>query len=268
MGGLNDSSRQRVFRVFSQLELRTDNWVPVLLRLAQDSEAACIWESLDLTIQRVDFAGLRDDSGRSSRRKERALRPPPGLLRWIVGNDIQRSPKILSSDPLVRAKREGLLRNDAHTRAEALADLEAGGGRARWCTLEGPTYPDVVIETPDAMIVVEGKFTEAGPTTYTTWMSSRHQMLRHMDAALHEQPSKRPIGFFAVEGQRSAPLIPEEKWTNTVRGTRASDAIQDSLPHRTLEEKRMIRDGFIGIVTWQAIVRAFDLGADTLPPLA
>lgn len=43
----------------------------------------------------------------------------------------------------------------------------AGTGRG-WHVLEGPTYPDVFVETRDALVVVEGKRTEAGPTTSTS----------------------------------------------------------------------------------------------------
>ena len=50
--------------------------------------------------------------------------------------------------------------------------------------LEGRSQPDACFETDAMLVVIEGKRTERKATAVTTWMRSRSQMLRHMDAAL------------------------------------------------------------------------------------
>lgn len=83
-----------------------------------------------------------------------------------------------------RARRDALLRRGPATVAEALARLSRPQFPARaWYIREGPSEPNVYLETPDLLVVIEGKCTEAGPMTHTTWMPGRHQMLRHLDAA-------------------------------------------------------------------------------------
>jgi hypothetical protein len=58
-----------------------------------------------------------------------------------------------------------------------------------------------VIETPDALIVIEGKRTESGATIDTTWLTGRHQIWRHIDAAWEIRGRRQVFGFFIVEGE-------------------------------------------------------------------
>lgn len=99
------------------------------------------------------------------------MTPPVSLLSWLVRN---------LSEPddgrEVDEHRARLIAGDATTISEALGLLRSGGIGKGWHVLEGRTHPDVFLETPDAVIVVEGKRTEPGPTTETTWMPGRHQM--------------------------------------------------------------------------------------------
>ncbi len=264
MGGLNDSSKTRVYPVFSKLERRTDDWVRALLDLTaqRDSETRepRPWAQLDLHADQVDFAEPVPPADGSKKRQERAFGASGDLLKWLIRNLGSRVPKTLSRDAAIHAKRERLLARDQHVREEALADLARGGTAARWCTFEGPTYPDAVIETPAAVIVVEGKFTESDITTHTTWMEGRHQMLRHMDGAWEKvHATKRVFGLFAVEGDKSNPLSPGGKWSSAGERTRASTARATSLPHRNEKDQREIVAGFVGVVTWQAIVLEFGL---------
>jgi hypothetical protein len=126
--------------------------------------------------------------------------------------------------------------------------------------LEGLTYPDVYLVTHDALVVIEGKRTEAGATTRTSWMASRSQMLRHIDAAWEIRGRRDVYGFFVVEADdgQSVPA----KWIHAAVSTVSSDSIRSSLPHRSPEEQTEIAASFLGATTWQAIVAAFDL--DTL----
>ena len=263
--GRNNSSRTRVLPVFAALERRTDDWVRALLDLADIGDPYCCssgrWSTLRLLPTAVSFADRQSD------RRERSFKPPRALLRWLIENASPGPGQELSSDPETRKLRERLLINrEESARDQAFRDLETGGQTARWCTLEGPTYPDVVIETPDALVIVEGKFTERGPTTHTTWMSGRHQMLRHLDGAWEARGERAVFGIFAVEGEDPDPRRVPVKWQIASRHTRSIAATEGSLPHRSVEDRRAIADALVGVVTWQAVADGFELPAGILTP--
>jgi len=134
-----------------------------------------------------------------------------------------------------------------------------------WYVLEGLTFPDAVIETPDATIVIEGKRTESGPTTSTTWLLGRHQIWRHIDAAWERRGRKRVFGMFIVEGQDGKEDVPE-LWNEATRQCLSSEALSSSFPHRSEEERAAISACFLGVTTWQAIVRHFTLPESVLVP--
>ena len=76
-------------------------------------------------------------------------------------------------DKLKIVESEGLL---AHLivqrgRCHEAIDLAIEYGDLKsWHLFEGETRPDVYIETPDLLVVIEGKRTEGGPTTSTKWI--------------------------------------------------------------------------------------------------
>jgi hypothetical protein len=142
-----------------------------------------------------------------------------------------------------------------------LRDNPAG---EKWHVFEGPTQPDVYIQTPDLILVIEGKRTERGPTVKTTWMPGRHQMLRHMDCAWEIAGRRKVLGFFIVEGENEDGEVPE-KWIDFSRQTIAPESIASSLPHRGPEEQQAIASCFIGVTTWQNVCSEFGLDWDALP---
>jgi hypothetical protein len=146
---------------------------------------------------------------------------------------------------------------------KALSLLEQDSGRG-WHVLEGASRPDVYLETPEAIVVIEGKRTEAGPTTHTSWMKTRHQMLRHIDAAWDQRTGRRVFGFFIVEGDDPEGAIPDH-WLAVARATTEPEAVARSLPHRTQEERDAIASAFLGVTTWQATCRALDVPWNALP---
>jgi hypothetical protein len=254
----------RVAPVLRELVKRKDRWVEQLLNLAPEGVGSeeRRWRGLDLSPTTVDFVEPID------KKKEHALHPPRSLLRWLVTNvQQQKRPRLLSRDPKIAKKRARLLARDERTQASALRCLELGLDTS-WCTFEGPTYPDVFIETPDAVIVIEGKFTEAGPTTHTTWMPGRHQMLRHIDAAWELSRGKAVYGFFIVVAgiaDRGLPRL-SKLWQDAATDTTSPAAISASLPHRSLTEKMAIAKAFVGITTWQDVCERFDIPVSVLPP--
>ncbi len=151
--------------------------------------------------------------------------------------------------------------------AKALKGLASGELGKEWYVLEGPSYPDAFIETPDALIVIEGKFTETGATTKTTWMPKRHQMLRHLDAAWEIRGQRSVYGLFIVESETPTQSDVPAKWSSIAASTTGEDALLTSLPHRKdSNERRQIAESFIGITTWQAIQKEFGLDASLLRP--
>lgn len=144
----------------------------------------------------------------------------------------------------------------------ALDGLQRDTSRGNWWVLEGSTYPDAVIETPDAIIVIEGKRTERKPTRRTTWMSTRDQMLRHMDGAWEVRGERRVLGFFILEADRGK--LPAG-WETVAADTVAQDMLANSLPHRSPDERAAIAAGFLGATTWQDVCIEFGLDAARLP---
>jgi hypothetical protein len=184
------------------------------------------------------------------------------LLEWLVRH-VARPQGWESSGSEADRKRDKLFDRDSATVGEALRSLATGDTSRGWHVLEGPTAPDVYIETADALIVIEGKRTEAGPTTDTTWMPGRHQMWRHIDAAWEIRGSRGVVGFFIVEGDADG-SVPRH-WQVAAERTWSDEVLASSLPHRTPEERAQLRRCFLGVTTWQRMVREFDLPANALP---
>lgn len=244
-GGQFDSSKTRVAPVFDALAcLGVADWPRGLLLLAEGRVS---------TIPDLNFAFQRGFWGND----EQGLEPPLSLLRWLVRNVQPRAGE--------RSERELLFRRDAATIERALAELDAmtsWPGR-KWYLFEGKTFPDALIETPDALIVVEGKRTEPAPTTHTTWMSRRDQIWRHIDAAWGVRGTRKVFGMFVVEGddRGDVPAV----WMEGLHAARSSEAIAASFPHRAGDEVRQLLECLVGITTWQKVCENFGLDFAMLP---
>jgi len=133
-GGRYDSSKTRVAPIFDQLRARPDQWVGTLLSLMQlDPERSPPIPALDYSI----LIGRWGDA-------ERTLDPPVALLSWLIRNI---DPEKAAADP--HPQRQLLGQRDWKTTYEALRALRSTSTtRAPWYVLEGPTHPDVYLETP------------------------------------------------------------------------------------------------------------------------
>lgn len=189
---------------------------------------------------------------------ELGLWPPPGLLRWLVQN-VQGRPSD-SVNPL----RQKLFARDPETIVLALGKIDATTGRPgrAWYILEGLTYPDVFIETPDTLIVIEGKCTGGRPTTNTTWIRGRHQIWRNIDAAWEVRGNKVVFGMFIVEGDKNDEVPPD--WLEALADARSPKVLASSLPHRSPLERAEIFECLRGITTWQRLCRRFKLDFKSL----
>jgi hypothetical protein len=255
-----DSSKTRVQPVFGALEALPTNWLSRLLDLAAGPlETARSWLQQDMTILRADWAGRKKDA------KERALFPPVSLLKWLV-TTVELEPVPLDG-PGENSRKRRLLRDKDPEILREAEEILSGVPRIRapWCTFEGPTYPDVVIETPDAVVVIEGKRTESGPTTKTAWMPIRHQMLRHLDGAWEIRAGRSVYGVFIVSGRpEKMSTIPSKRWQQALNLTRDPNSVAKSLPHRTPIERTQLSKAVIGLTTWEAVCQEFGLSLEVL----
>ena len=258
--GIYDSSRTRVAPVFGRLQCLDPSgksWLQRLLDLANSRKAP------------------RPQAGTSRLRvakwwpREARLAAPPGLLQWLLEHvEEPQSPKAWGRRPEVVANRRRIVDRDATTVATAIQSLQARHASPRaWYVLEGPTQPDVYLDTAEAVIVVEGKRTETGLTTSTDWMRERHEMLRHLDAAWEHRQGRRIYGLFIVEAEKDARSDePSSVWHEAVELTVSDKVLNGSLPHRSLEERSQIAGALLGVTTWQALCYEFQMPHEVLIP--
>jgi hypothetical protein len=154
-------------------------------------------------------------------------------------------------------------RGDPETVELALGALRSSNTPKGWHLLEGPTYPDALLETRDALVVIEGKRTESGPTVDTTWLTGRHQIWRHIDAAWEIRGRRQVFGFFLVEGTTRGDV--PEVWQRAFADALAPSSLASSFPHRSAAESAAIASCFVGGTTWQRVCSAFGIEFADLP---
>jgi hypothetical protein len=246
--GTKDSSKTRVAPVFDALftsDATGGSWVDGLLALGSRSEVVA-------TVAKAQR--LVPEHERRWGSNEALLSAPSLLLEYLVHNVDHAQVAASGDEGEVLTKRTALADRDADTVDKALAALRSGKRGRKWFVLEGASRPDALLETDDAIICIEGKRTEAGCTTHTTWMKCRSQLVRHMDAAREAYSSKRVLGLLIVEGDGDAQaVVPSQFWRDECSAQYAPAMLQGSLPHRSESERQEIANGILGVTTWQAI---------------
>lgn len=192
------------------------------------------------------------------------LDPNPKFLRWLIENadnanvllkELAEKTKLTQTE----RKRYEIITN-RKVREEALKELERNPfAKRKWYVLEGNTKPDVYVASDDFVLVVEGKRTEDSPTTSTTWMEGRDQLIRHMDGARTWEENhrmgreRRVFGLFIVD--EDEPLY-ERKFKERDRFEEYFDPAyyQRSMPHRDLKDCELMMRGFLGVTTWQRLM--------------
>jgi len=246
-GGKRDSSKTRVEPVFQAVQSRSDDWVRALLSIPTGAlPTGHGWNELDLTFE-SGFWGQH----------EHPFAPPRRLLEWLV-----RHPGALRHSSSELPLREALLKGEPGAREAALTALDSAPTGRGWHLFEGTTFPDATILTPDAVIVVEGKRTEAGPTLDTSWLSGRHQMWRHIEGAWNIRGSRRVFGFFLVEGDAAG--VPEI-WKAAAKATTQVESLASSFPHLDPAEREELAACFLGVGTWQQVCGTFGIDFSDLP---
>jgi hypothetical protein len=225
------------------------DWLNVLLGLADHPGRP----------QRSFDLGPLEEHAWAGNPKERRLDPPFGILNVLV--DRLYGSRRHSPIP----KRQALFNGDTEARAEALSMLETRGFVPRsWWVFEGRTAIDAYLQTPDALIVVEGKRTEQGPTEHTTWMRGRNQLLRNMDSAFEIRDGREVIGFYLVEGVEPDKTVVPPHWVQAAAHTIEPATLAAALPHRTEAEQLEIARGFLGVATWAAVCAALEIPTSVL----
>ena len=245
-GGKYDSSLTRVAPVFERLKAQSGEWPRRLLELPEFGSAGSV------STGDMDLTFIEGWWGKA----ERGLRPPVSLLSWLV-----RHPETWAASP-ERDERRRLLSGDPATVDLALESLRRSEADRDWFIFEGRTYPDALIQTPDAIIVVEGKRTESGPTTHTKWMAGRHQIWRHIDAAWEIRGQRDVFGIFIVEGENSG--VPK-KWRQAAQDALDEPALLGSFPHRSSVEVAELRRCFLGVCTWRQVCECFSIDLREMP---
>jgi hypothetical protein len=258
--GIFDSSRTRVAPVFGRLQCLDPSgrlWLQALLELANTRKLP----SPEAGSSRLRLAKWWP--------REAKLAAPPGLLRWLLENAEEPSDAAAwGRRPEVMANRRRVVDRDADTLAGALRSLQDRRPPTRaWYVLEGPSQPDVYLDSAETVIVVEGKRTETAPTTSTAWMRVRHQMLRHLDAAWEHRDGRRIYGLYIVEAENGTNSVePPSTWHEAVESTISDEVLRGSLPHRSPEERSQIASALLGVTTWQAVCDEFQLPRAVLIP--
>jgi hypothetical protein len=244
--------------------------VPVFDRLYQNDRTGCSWLPKLLTLPAAEYRlslppnctfAIKDHCWGANEKK---LNPPVALLSWLIRHPRKPISGTLSADSAKEEKRRQWLDGSRDRLLEGLILLRTNPNGYDWHIFEGETQPDVFIETDDLIVVIEGKRTEAKPTTTTKWMQGRNQMLRHLDCAWEIRGRKILVGFFIVEGEGVSIDIPEQ-WRAFSTDTISPTTIASSLPHRGPAEQQGIASCFLGATTWQLVCKEFGIDWASLP---
>jgi hypothetical protein len=249
VGGIQDPSRMRIAPVFDVLQARASDWVRELLLLNRGgSPSAMDLKELDLKFHKGYWG-----------KTERSFDPPVALLSWLIRNP---TPQLLG--PPVVAERTLLAEGEPAVVARALHALRTSAAPKGWHLLEGPTVPDVMIETPDALIVIECKSPEPQGTANSATPTGRHAMWRHIDAAWEIRGRRRVFGFFIVPAQDpGGDLSPAVEASFGEALTEA--VLEANFPHRSTQERDAITACFLGGTTWTRVCKTFNISLTSLP---
>jgi hypothetical protein len=247
--GNHDSSRTRIAPVFDVLQGHRNDWVRALLMLSRGgSRPAVDLEGLDLKFHKGYWG-----------KTERSFDPPVALLSWLIRHP---TPQLLA--PPIVAERTLLADGEPAVVARALHALRTSAAPKGWHLLEGPTVPGVMIETPDALIVIECKSPEPNGLPNSAVLAGRHPMWRHIDAAWEIRGRRRVFGFFIVPGQEPDGGVPPV--VEAAFGEALGEAVLEAnFPHRSTKERDAITPCFLGGTSWNLVCKAFNISLASLP---
>ena len=261
--GRFDSSKTRVqpvFRALHRLDPSGERWLRSLLQIAgRGSEPKPPSIPFDIgTLKQGIGKGTDPNRGVCF---EFRVDPPRAFLKWLVEH-----PEKLRCPPdsewqkwsdRTRNKRRALLNGDRPVQAEALTEIGRTPLRSRgWWRLEGRTSVDCALFTETAVIFIEGKRTERGPSKNIVWYAEeRDQVLRNLDCAAEYAREHKIPYFFALMVIEKV-VHDEEALNRTITDPIST---RKSLPHLDEYSRRDLLSHYLGTTTWQGIVETFSL---------
>lgn len=269
--GAFNSSRTRVRPVFRGL-LRSDptgrSWLPGLMKLAARNRAfasrlADSTTSLDARwLEKVPVKGPDGQQEEIEGCFERQFAPPSRLLDWCIGHpELLKRPKTPSPDKVTRAARshrQRLLGDDPQSRADAqnLARQQfalSGSDRSRraWWAFEGFTSVDCALETPELVLLIEGKRFES-VSDAGSWIPGRNQISRNLEvaAAYAEQVQKEYAVLLVGPEGCQAPH---------------DDVLGAGWPHLPSDRREDLMQHFLGATSWRSVCEAYGVDYNSLP---
>lgn len=249
-GGLDCSVKTRLVPVMDLLHARRDDWVRTLLTLTDGSIDAAVpgrFAHVDLSYQK-GFWG----------RNESPIDPPVALLSWLI-----RHPPAATTADVTHRDRWLLGRGDPSVVRRALRDLRSGAPKG-WHLFDSPAVPDVLIETPEALVVIESKRGTTVPAVDEAALPGRPLIWRNLDAAWEIRGRRRVFGLFIVEGDGTEANLPAH-WRDSLRKLRSEDILGSSFPHRSSAERNDVAACLMGATTWQTVCQTFDISPTALP---
>ena len=186
-------------------------------------------------------------------RNEKRFSPSKSRLRWLV-TQLFNSKKLIVKEErnvreFTREKRNSLFQGDPETKIEAEDAIEHDRAQP-WMIFEGRTAPDVCIITDQYVLIVEGKQTEGKRTTTTKWDNRRDQLIRHMDAFLDDENKVIYGLFICEESSKSAYNLEEYK---------NGHIFEQSLKHRDAGSIEKVREGYLGVISWEELEERFNV---------
>ena len=258
MMGVHDSSLMRVKPIFEALyasDPTGGTWLSKVLALACQRSGRCTTRLGALT--------------RAPQYEFRA-RPPRGFLRYLLSHadclSVPPARAWLKWSQETQAKRRALLASDPETRREALELLDEATDLAcrEWWRLEGVTSVDCALFTTEAVIFIEGKWTEKAPSRTVTWWGGRNQVIRNLECARTTALRERVLeknGHLRIAEAYALVIAEEDLCGPGSSRERELDGITDpvvvarSLPHLDDDGRALLMRSFLGWTTWQAVSR-------------
>ena len=96
--------------------------------------------------------------------------------------------------------RSRFLLGDKEVQSAAASNIESCKSlpKKAWWRLEGVTYVDCALFTQSAVIFIEGKRTERGPSKEVLWYQQRNQIHRNLDCAAAYAQKERLQQYFVI----------------------------------------------------------------------
>jgi hypothetical protein len=265
VGGVEDSSLTRVQPVFGAAldrDATGSSWLPRLLAATprgRDALGSVVDNPGVLSSRTLEPSPSKKASLRCF---EQQVPPDRRLLSWCVEHPGMLVRPLPSDAPSEAEKlRRNLIcdepagsRKAAQRRARRLVAHEPVGQRA-WWRFERSTEVDCVLATDRLVLCVEGKRNER-LSKGTTWLASRHQVARNLEAAWRLAGSDRA---FAV-------LVCVETLGDPIASVGfVIDSLEESSPHLFAAERTSLGSAYLGEITWASACDALGLDATRLP---